>query len=56
VAREDDGDVVVYGGGPLLACAVVELDRRGIAPTDVSVGRTTLEDVFIAMTGKKIRA
>ncbi len=49
------GDVVVYGDGPLLARTVVELDHHGITPTDVSVARPTLEDVFIEKTGRKIR-
>ncbi len=49
------GDVVVYGHGPLLARAVVELEHHGITPTEVSVGRPTLEDVFIEKTGGKIR-
>jgi len=53
-AREGD-DVVVYGDGPLLTRAVVELDRLGLVPTDVRVGRATLEDVFLEKTGKKIR-
>jgi len=53
-AREDD-EVVVYGGGPLLARVVVELDRRGITPTTVSVARSTLEDVFIEKTGREIQ-
>ncbi len=49
------GDVVVYGDGPLLARTVVELDRHGITPTEVSVAQPTLEDVFIEKTGRKIR-
>ncbi len=53
-AREGD-DVVVYGDGPLLTRAVVELDRLGLVPTDVRVGRATLEDVFLEKTGKKMR-
>lgn len=48
-------EIVVYGSGPLLARAVVELDRRGVTPTDVSIGHPTLEDVFIDRTGKKVR-
>lgn len=53
---ESEGDeVVVYGGGPLLVRVVVELDRRGITPSDVGIGKPTLEDVFLEKTGKKIR-
>lgn len=47
--------MVVYGDGPLLSRTVVELDRHGITPTEVSVARPTLEDVFIEKTGRKIR-
>ena len=54
VTREDDA-VVVYGSGPLLARTVVELDRHGVTPTEVSVAQPTLEDVFIEKTGRKIR-
>ncbi len=54
IEREAD-DVVVYGDGPLLARTVVELDRLGITPTEVSVAHPTLEDVFIEQTGRKIR-
>jgi ABC-2 type transport system ATP-binding protein len=54
VTREGD-DVVVHGSGPLLARVVVALDRRGVIPTDVSVGKPTLEDVFIEKTGRKFR-
>lgn len=53
--ERDADDVVVYGHGPLLARTVVELDHRGITPTEVSVGHATLEDVFIEKTGRKIR-
>jgi ABC-2 type transport system ATP-binding protein len=48
-------DVVVYGNGPLLAQTVVELDRHGITSSKVTVGHSTLEDVFIEKTGRKIR-
>lgn len=54
-AEREGEEIVVYGSGPLLARAVVELDRRGVTPTDVSIGHPTLEDVFIARTGKKVR-
>lgn len=54
-AEREGEEIVVYGSGPLLARAVVELDRRGFTPTEVSIGHPTLEDVFIARTGKKIR-
>ena len=53
---QEDGAVVVYGSGPLLARSVVELNRHGIVPEKVSLGRPTLEDVFIEKTGRKIRS
>jgi ABC-2 type transport system ATP-binding protein len=54
VAREDR-EVVVYGEGALLARVAVELDRHGVTPTEVSVDRPTLEDVFIEKTSRKVR-
>jgi ABC-2 type transport system ATP-binding protein len=54
IEREAD-ELIVYGDGPLLARTVVELDRLGITPTEVSVAHPTLEDVFIEQTGRKIR-
>ena len=54
VTREDDA-VIIYGTGSLLARSVVELDRHGIVPEKVSLGRPTLEDVFIEKTGRKVR-
>ena len=54
VEIEDDA-VIVYGSGSLLARSVVELDRHGIVPENVSLGRPTLEDVFIEKTGREVR-
>ena len=51
----EEGEVIVYGDGPLLARTVVELDRHGVTPAEVSVAHPTLEDVFIEKTGRKIR-
>jgi ABC-2 type transport system ATP-binding protein len=53
--EREDRELVVYGEGALLARTVVELDRHGVIPTEVSVGRPTLEDVFIEKTGRKVR-
>ncbi len=51
-----EGDeLVVYGHGPLLARVIVDLDHRGFTPSGVSVGRRTLEDVFVEKTGHLIR-
>ena len=53
---EWDGDqLAVYGGGPLLARVIVALDHCGITPSGVTVGRRTLEDVFVEKTGRRIR-
>ena len=37
---------------PLFAAALV---GRGYAPTDLRVERPTLEDVFVALTGRTLR-
>ncbi len=51
-----EGDeLVVYGHGPLLARVIVALDDRGFTPSGVSVGRRSLEDVFVEKTGRKVR-
>ncbi len=45
--------VVIYGKGDRLAAQVVEaLVARGIAPRDLRVEQPTLEDVFLALTGR----
>ncbi len=54
VEREGD-EVVVYGDGPLTANVAVALAERGLNPTDLRAGQPTLEDVFLAHTGRKIR-
>lgn len=48
--------VVVTGTGPLLANVATALAQHNIAPTDLRVEQANLEDVFLALTGKKIRA
>lgn len=53
---EWDGDkLVVYGSGALLPRVIVALDRHGITPSGVTVGRRTLEDVFVEKTGRRVR-
>jgi ABC-2 type transport system ATP-binding protein len=53
---EWDGDkLVVHGGGALLPRVIVALDHHGITPSGVTVGRRTLEDVFVEKTGRRIR-
>jgi ABC-2 type transport system ATP-binding protein len=48
--------VVVRGGGPLLARVSSALAARGLEPLDLDVQQATLEDVFLATTGREIRA
>ena len=48
--------VTVSGEGALLANVATALAQHNIAPTDLQVHSSNLEDVFLALTGKKIRA
>jgi ABC-2 type transport system ATP-binding protein len=41
----------VRGDGPVLAYVAAALVEHGIVPADLRVERTTLEDVFLALTG-----
>jgi ABC-2 type transport system ATP-binding protein len=54
VSRERDR-VVVRGESSLLAPVAVELDRRGVEPRELKMERATLEDVFLALTGREMR-
>lgn len=54
VGRQN-GSVVVTGGGPVLARVASALAERGIVPGDLRSQQATLEDVFLALTGKEIR-
>jgi ABC-2 type transport system ATP-binding protein len=51
----EEDDLVVYGRGPLLARVIVALDHHGFTPSGVSVGRRSLEDVFVEKTGRGVR-
>ncbi len=51
VLQRDGRRVTVHGEGALLAHVAAALVSRGIAPTDLRVKRTTLEDVFLEITG-----
>lgn len=56
VAVEQQGrHVEVRGQGPLLARVSRALADRGIEPADIDVQQPTLEDVFLAHTGRQIR-
>ena len=47
--------VEVRGTGPLLALVAAELVSNGITPLDLRVDRPTMEDAFLALTGRAIR-
>lgn len=56
MAVEQHGpQVVVLGEGPLLARVSSALLQRGMEPADMDVQQPTLEDVFLAHTGRQIR-
>ncbi|MFO7682273.1 MAG: ABC transporter ATP-binding protein [Chloroflexota bacterium] len=48
--------VTVSGRGPLLANVAAELAQHNIAPADLRVQQANLEDVFLTLTGRIIRA
>ena len=45
----------VSHGGPTLSDVITHADRQGFAITDVGVKETTLETVFINLTGRDLR-
>jgi ABC-2 type transport system ATP-binding protein len=50
------GDAVeVRGTGPVLALVASELVAHGIVPLDLRVDRPTVEDAFLALTGRTVR-
>jgi len=50
------GRVVVYGqGNRLVSSVVIELENQGILLQDLRTEQPTLEDVFLALTGRTIR-
>ena len=56
-ARVVDDTVYAYvsHGGPTLSDVITHADRQGFAITDVGVKETTLETVFINLTGRDLR-
>jgi ABC-2 type transport system ATP-binding protein len=54
VARHN-GTVVVHGSGAVLARVATALGERGIVPADLRSEQASLEDVFLALTGKSLR-
>jgi len=55
VTRRGDS-VEVSGTGAVLAHVAAELVAHGIAPLDLRVDRPTVEDAFLELTGRRIRA
>ncbi len=47
--------VEVRGTGPVLALVASELVAHGMEPLDLRVDRPTVEDAFLALTGKEVR-
>jgi ABC-2 type transport system ATP-binding protein len=54
VSRQGEA-VEVQGRGAVLALIAAQLVSRGIVPADLRVVRPTLEDAFLALTGRTIR-
>jgi ABC-2 type transport system ATP-binding protein len=46
--------LVVTGTGNLLLAVAMVLAREQIVPADLRVGQTSLEDAFVALTGRHI--
>ena len=47
--------VEIHGSGPVMALVASQLVAHGILPLDLRVDRPTVEDAFLALTGKDIR-
>lgn len=55
-AMARDGEAIeIRGSGPVLAIVASELVAHGIVPADLRVERPTVEDAFLALTGREIR-
>ncbi|MFJ2028063.1 ABC transporter ATP-binding protein [Streptosporangium sp. NPDC087985] len=52
----DGGRVEVTGTGNLLLAVTTALAEAGVVPADLRVEQATLDDAFLALTGKKISA
>lgn len=53
---QKEQQITVSGNGPLLARVATTLAQHNIAPADLSVHRANLEDVFLSLTGRRVRA
>jgi ABC-2 type transport system ATP-binding protein len=54
--RRQDHQIAVNGHGPLLANVVMALAQHNIAPNDLRQHQANLEEVFLSLTGRAIRA
>ncbi|WP_342782068.1 ABC transporter ATP-binding protein [Trebonia kvetii] len=54
MARHGDA-IEIRGTGPVLALVASELVARNIVPLDLRVERPTVEDAFLALTGRDVR-
>ena len=52
---QENNHITVSGHGPLLARVAAALAQQNVAPTDLRVDHSNLEDVFLTLTGKTIR-
>ncbi|MBB2912690.1 ABC-2 type transport system ATP-binding protein [Streptosporangium becharense] len=52
--RRSGGQLAVTGTGDLLLAVTVALATAGVTPADLRVERPSLDDAFLALTGKKI--
>jgi ABC-2 type transport system ATP-binding protein len=48
--------ITVHGSGSLLVRVAAHLAQHNLYPEDLDVERANLEDVFLALTGRKVRA
>ncbi len=53
---EERNKVSVFGQGALLAHVATALFQQDLAPSDLRSEQATLEDVFLALTGREIRS
>ncbi len=49
-----NGDVIVSGNGAVLLSVATIFNQKNFVPMDLYTERTTLEDVFLKLTGRKI--
>ena len=49
-----NGSLAVTGKGAVLARVAATLAEHGIVPNDLRTEQASLEDVFLALTGKQI--